>query len=235
MTAKRSFFTRVLRFVLALTCAFLLLSVGSVLALRWIDPPTTAFMIDDRIGAWLDAEPNYRLRHDWVDWAQIAPSMKLAVVASEDQKFATHHGFDFDSINDALEDRESGKRVRGASTISQQVAKNLFLWPGKNWIRKGLEAWFTVLIEACWSKQRILEVHLNIAQFGRHLFGVGAAAGNFFRKPAAKLTADEAALLAAVLPNPIRLKADRPSKYVRSRQQWIVSQMGQLGPLKLGS
>jgi monofunctional biosynthetic peptidoglycan transglycosylase len=233
MTAKRSFFGSLLRFVFASILAFLLVSVGSVLALRWIDPPTTAFMIGDRIGAWLDDEPNYRLRHNWVDWPNIAAPLKLAVVSSEDQTFATHHGFDFKSINDALDDRESGRRVRGASTISQQVAKNLFLWPGKNWVRKGLEAWFTVLIEALWPKQRILEVHLNVAQFGRHLFGVGAAATTFFHKPASKLTADDAALLAAVLPNPVRLRADKPSRYVRNRQQWIMSQMRQLGELKL--
>jgi monofunctional glycosyltransferase len=233
MAAKRSFFSRILRFIVASITAFIVFSIVVVLALRWIDPPITAFMIGDRVQAWLDDEPNYRLRHDWVEWSQISAQMRLAVVASEDQTFATHHGFDFKSINEALEDRESGKRVRGASTISQQVAKNLFLWSGKNFIRKGLEAWFTVLIEAMWSKQRILEVHLNVAQFGRHLFGVAGAAGTYFHKPAAKLTADEAALLAAVLPNPIRLKADKPSRYVRSRQEWIKNQMEQLGTLKL--
>jgi len=230
---QRSFFSRFLRFVLASILAFAILSAGLVLVLRWIDPPTTAFMLSDRIGAWLDDETNYRLRHDWVAWPKISKPMKMAVVASEDQTFPTHHGFDFKSINEALEERESGKRVRGASTISQQVAKNLFLWPGKHWIRKGLEAWFTVLIEALWSKQRILEVHLNVAQFGRHLYGVGAAATTFFHKPAARLNTDEAALLAAVLPNPVRLRADKPSRYVRSRQDWIETQMRRLGELKL--
>jgi monofunctional biosynthetic peptidoglycan transglycosylase len=155
--------------------------------------------------------------------------MKVAVIASEDQTFPSHHGFDLKSINNALEERESGKRVRGASTISQQVAKNLFLWPGKSWIRKGLEAWFTVLIETLWPKHRILEVHLNVAELGRGIYGVGAAAKIYFHKPASRLNANEAALLAAVLPNPIRLKAAAPSPYVRSRQAWILGQMRGLG------
>ena len=234
MTGKnRSLLSRIFRFLLGFIAACLVLSVAAVLMLRWIDPPTTAFMLRDRIGAWQAGDTDYRLRHDWVAGSKIPVAMKMAVIAAEDQTFPTHHGFDMKSINDALEERESGRRVRGASTISQQVAKNLFLWPGKSWIRKGLEVWFTVLIEAMWSKQRILEVHLNVAEFGRGIYGVGAASTAFFKKPATRLNAGEAALLAAVLPSPLRLHADRPSRYVRSRQQWIMNQMGHMGGLKL--
>ena len=232
---KRSLAVRTLRLLLALVVIGLILSVGAVVVLRWVNPPTTAFMLGDRIEAWRDGDAKYRLRHEWVAWPRIPAAMRLAVVAAEDQTFPTHHGFDLKSINDALEDRESGRRVRGASTISQQVAKNLFLWPGKNWIRKGLEAWFTVLIEALWTKQRILEVHLNVAEFGHGIYGIGAAATIFFHKPATRLNASEAALLAAVLPNPARLHVEKPSRYVRSRQQWILTQMGRMGGLKLSS
>lgn len=155
--------------------------------------------------------------------------MRIAVVASEDQKFPAHWGFDFAQIGDALDDREHGRRIRGASTISQQVAKNLFLWPGQSWVRKGIEAYLTVLIEALWPKRRILEVYLNIAEFGHGIYGVEAASRTYFRKSAAQLNTYDAALLAAVLPNPARLKAAAPSFYVRSRQSAIVSQMQRLG------
>ncbi|WP_129775697.1 monofunctional biosynthetic peptidoglycan transglycosylase [Peristeroidobacter soli] len=211
------------RFLAWLLVLLLLLSVGPVVLLRWVDPPTSAFMLRE-------AGP---VRYRWVDWERISPHVKVAVIASEDQKFPEHHGFDFDSINDALEDRERGRRVRGASTLSQQVAKNLFLWPGQNWIRKGLEAYFTVLIETLWPKKRILEVYVNIAEFGSGVFGVGAASEVFFRKPAARLSAPDAALLAAVLPNPKRMKVGAPSVYVRSRQLWILGQMRGLGGVSL--
>ncbi len=155
--------------------------------------------------------------------------MPLAVIASEDQRFADHHGFDLDSIQDAVEDHERGRRLRGASTISQQVAKNVFLWPGRSFVRKGLEAYFTVLIEALWPKRRILEVYLNVAEFGDGLFGVEAASQRYFKKPASRLSLEEAAVLAAVLPNPHRLRAGRPSAYVEERRDWILRQMDQLG------
>ncbi len=226
---NRSFTSRLLRTALILFLAFIVLSVVIVLAFRWIDPPTTAFILEDRVSAWREDKAGYQVRQEWVGWSAIAASVKVAVIASEDQTFPSHHGFDLKSINSAIEERERGRRVRGASTISQQVAKNLFLWPGKNLIRKGLEAWFTVLLEALWPKHRILEVHLNIAEFGRGVYGVGAAAKIYFRKPAARLNASEAALLAAVLPNPIRLKVAAPSPYVRSRQAWILGQMRGLG------
>ena len=222
MTAA-TFFRRVLRLFSWALALFLVLSVGSVLAFRWIDPPTSAFML---------REPN-PVRYRWVDWANTSPHVKVAVIAAEDQNFPAHYGFDLKSINDALADRERGRRVRGASTISQQVAKNLFLWPGQTWARKGLEAYFTLLIETLWPKQRILEVYLNIAEFGRGVYGVGAASDVYFHKPAARLSPYDGALLAAVLPSPKRMRVNAPSNYVRSRQQWILGQMRGLGGTNL--
>lgn len=224
----RSLPVRLLQYLLWAIAGWLLLTSSLVLALRWIDPPVTAFMlIDARAGA--KAAKPYRIRHHWVDGNHISAHAKVAVIAAEDQQFPNHFGFDLKSINEALEDRQSGRRVRGASTITQQVAKNLFLWPGQSWVRKGLEAYFSVLIELLWSKERILTVYLNIAEFGRGVFGVGAASEVFFKKPPARLTASQAALLAAVLPSPKRMRADSPSRYVRSRQQWIQGQMRGLG------
>jgi monofunctional biosynthetic peptidoglycan transglycosylase len=219
------------RFVFRLIASLLILTAGSVLLLRWLDPPTSAFMIREQLMAIESGKRGPQQR--WVDWPHISPQAKVAVIAAEDQKFPTHHGFDLDSINDALEDRERGRRVRGASTISQQVAKNLFLWPGQSWIRKGLEAYFTVLIETLWPKRRILEVYLNIAEFGRGVFGVGAASEVYFGKRASQLDASDAALLAAVLPSPKRMRVTSPSPYVRSRQQWIQGQMVGLGGVGL--
>jgi monofunctional biosynthetic peptidoglycan transglycosylase len=212
---------RILRFVLWSVTLFVILSVGAVVAFRWIDPPTSAFMLRERI-----ATP---IRQSWVDWADMSPHVKVAVIASEDQNFPAHYGFDLKAIDDALADRGRGRRVRGASTISQQVAKNLFLWPGRSWLRKGLEAYFTVLIETLWPKQRILEVYLNVAEFGRGVFGVGAAADVYFHKRASRLNQYDAALLAAVLPSPKRMRVNAPSSYVRARQQWILGQMRGLG------
>ncbi len=204
-------------------------TVLAVVALRWIDPPVTAFMIQGRVAALFEAPPGYDFEYDWRDWDRISRYAALAVIASEDQTFPGHSGFDFKQIDKALADRERGRRVRGASTITQQVAKNLFLWPGQSWFRKGLEAGITVLIETFWSKRRILEVYLNVAEFGRGAYGVQAASQRFFRKDAARLTKAEAALLAAVLPAPSRFKADAPSRYLRQRQAWIQRQMTALG------
>jgi monofunctional biosynthetic peptidoglycan transglycosylase len=220
---------RLLRGLLYAAALWLILSIGAVIALRWINPLSTAFILRDRFIAWHQDESSYRYRRNWVALQRISPSMRLAVIASEDQKFATHRGFDFQSIGDALDDRERGRRTRGASTLTQQVAKNLFLWPGQSWVRKGVEAYFTVLIETFWSKERILEMYLNIAELGRGVYGVEAAGRLYFKKSAAQLNSYDAALLAAVLPNPRRLKAAAPSVYVRSRQRWIVDQMRGLG------
>jgi len=208
----------------------LVLSALSVLLLRFVNPWTTAFMVDARVNSWFDDDPRpWRLQHAWRDYGQISAQLPLAVVASEDQRFPEHLGFDLQQIKKAMDEAQRGRRARGASTISQQVAKNLFLWNGRSWVRKGLEAWFTVLIETLWPKKRILEVYLNSAQFGYGVYGAEAAAQAFFRKPAARLTRDEAARLAAVLPNPVRMRADRPSRYVQRRQGEIARQMAALG------
>jgi len=175
-------------------------------------------MVEARIAAWQGHERGYHTDFRWVSLEQISAHAAIAVIASEDQQFPFHTGFDFNSIREAVRASERGKRLRGASTISQQVAKNLFLWPGHSFIRKGLEAYFTVLIETLWPKERILEVYLNIAQFGDGIYGVQAAAQRFWHKPASRLSSAEAASLAAVLPNPLRLHAERPSRYVIERQ-----------------
>jgi len=207
----------------------LLASSGAVLLLRWLDPPFSAYMAETTLSAWFAHDPTYQYRHHWTDLSRISPNLPLAVVASEDQKFPDHWGFDVEAIEKAYEMNLHSHRVHGASTISQQVAKNLFLWSGRSYFRKGLEAYFTVLIEACWPKRRILEMYLNIAEFGYGTYGAEAAATRFFHKPAAQLTRGDAALLAAVLPNPQRLLVTAPSLYVQQRRTWILDQMQSLG------
>ena len=213
---------RFFSFVWKAAAALILLSAGLVLLLRWVDPPTSAFMLRQRMSG---IPVDYR----WVAMERISPSAALAVIASEDQRFFDHWGLDLKAIADAVEENRRRKRPRGASTISQQVAKNLFLWPGRSYLRKTCEVYFTLIMEACWTKRRILEVYLNIAEMGRGVFGVEAATQRFFHKPAARLSAGESAALAAVLPNPKRLHADRPSDYVRNRTWQILQQMNGLG------
>ena len=229
---RRAWAARLRRTSLALGLICLVVPLLVVLSLRWIPPPTTAFMMQSvqaRAGASGAAATGYR----WTAWEDIAPYAALAVIAAEDQRFPDHHGFDVDAIRAALEEARQGERLRGASTISQQTVKNLFLWPGRSMVRKGLEAWLTVLVELCWNKQRILEVYLNVAEFGDGLFGITAASERFFGKRPADLRPDEAARLAAVLPNPAWLRADRPSPYVRARESRILEQMDALGGLAL--
>lgn len=198
-----------------------LLSWLFVLPFRWIDPPTTAFMLQDNSG-------RVPVAHEWLDWNYLIGPAPIAVVASEDQKFAQHYGFDLKSIQSSVERFNQGEPLRGASTISQQVAKNLYLWPGRSFVRKSMEAYLTVLIEATWSKRRILEVYLNIAEFGPGIYGVSAASELYFGKTPGDLSDADAAMLAAVLPNPNRLRVDQPSDYVRERQRWILQQMRRL-------
>lgn len=207
--------------------AWIVLTAVPVLLMRWWHPFSSAFMLSAKLAH--ASEKDYTTRYTWVDLEDISPNAALAVIASEDQQFPFHAGFDLESIREAVRQNQHRKRPRGASTISQQVAKNLFLWNGGGYVRKALEAWFTVLIELLWPKERILEVYLNVAQLGRGIFGVEAASRTFYRKPASRLTRPEAATLAAVLPNPIRLRADRPSAYVISRRDWIERQMRGLG------
>ncbi len=205
-------------------------SLAAVLCLRWLPPPTSAFMIERQLGNFFSGRRAPALHYRWLPWEALPKSMALAVIAAEDQKFPHHLGFDIDSILKAAETNTT-ERVRGASTISQQVAKNLFLWPGRSYLRKGLEAYFTLLIEWCWPKQRILEVYLNIAEFGDGIYGVAAASELLFNKHPAQLSIYDASLLAAVLPNPKRLRPLPPSRYVNDRAIWIRRQVAQLGGL----
>ncbi len=204
-------------------------SVAAVLVLRWIDPPISAFMAETSLSAWIARDHSYVFRHQWVDLTRISPNLALAVVASEDQKFPDHWGFDVEAIEKAYSLNQHSHRVHGASTISQQVAKNLFLWSGRSYVRKAIEAYFTVLIEAAWPKRRILEVYLNIAEFGYGTYGAEAAAERSFHKSAARLTRSDAAVMAAVLPNPQHLLISAPSAYVERRRAWILDQMQALG------
>jgi len=204
-------------------------SVASVLVMRWVRPVTTAFMVEARLQALFTGDHEYSTDYRWVPYREISPQLPIAVVAAEDQKFPIHAGFDFDAIADAIEDQADGGPSRGASTISQQVAKNLFLWPGRSWVRKGVEAYFTVLLETLWPKRRILEVYLNTAEFGKGVFGVGAAAERFFDESPSRLDREQAARLAAVLPAPRKLHADRPSDYVRARTEKIALEAARLG------
>jgi len=211
------------------SAGFVLASILLVVPLRWINPPTTSFMVQHGVAAWHDGRKRPYLYHEWVDWSAIAPVLPLAVVAAEDQRFPRHWGFDFTEIGNAIDDYDRTGHLRGASTISQQVAKNLFLWSGRSLFRKGLEAWFTALIELTWSKRRTLEVYLNVAQFSPDTFGIGAASWRYFYRPPAAVNAREAALMAAVLPDPDRYRLDAPSRHVRRRAAWIALQMRRLG------
>jgi monofunctional biosynthetic peptidoglycan transglycosylase len=197
-------------------------TIAMTLLFRWVAPPTSAFMLQQRLSG-------TRVDYRWVPLDRISPHAALAVIASEDQNFFDHWGLDVKAIADAIRDNRARSRPRGASTISQQVAKNLFLWPGRSYVRKGVEVYFTLLMEISWSKRRILEVYLNIAEMGTGVFGVEAAGRRFFHKPASRLNRREAATLAAVLPSPRRMRADRPSDYVKRRTWQIIEQMHALG------
>jgi len=230
VSKRRSPLALVKRVLLRLVLFFVVLWGGGIALFSVLPVPFSAVMVERQLGAWLTGNFSYVAHSDWTSMDEISPWMGLAVIAAEDQKFPEHWGFDVAAIEKALAHNERNEtRVRGASTLSQQTAKNLFLWDGRSWLRKGLEAGLTVGIETVWSKKRILTVYLNIAEFGEGVFGVEAAAQRYFNKPASRLTMSEAALLAAVLPNPIRFKANAPSGYVRSRQAWILRQMRQLG------
>ena len=203
--------------------------VAGILLFSFLPVPFSAVMVERQVSAWLTGDFGYVAHSDWVPMSEISSPMALAVMAAEDQKFPEHWGFDVDAIQSVLDSDKDGGKMRGASTLSQQTAKNLFLWDGRSWIRKGLEAGLTVGIETVWTKRRILTVYLNIVEFGDGVFGVEQAAQHFFHKPASRLTASQAALLAAVLPNPHLFKVNAPSAYVIRRQQWILRQMSQLG------
>jgi len=220
---------RVWRWLLVLPLLFMLATTLQVLVLRFVDPPFSAFMLARQLRAVGEGDWHFRVAHDWRDLDDIAAHLPVALVAAEDQNFAAHHGFDFKAIERARENNARGRKTRGASTISQQLAKNLFLWSGRSWVRKGVEAWYTLLIETLWPKRRILEVYANVAEFGDGIYGAQAAARSFFRKDAAHLSPTESARLAAVLPNPKRYNAARPGPYVQRRTRSIERQMRYIG------
>ena len=232
--AKRKFrFKQIIKklpgILLRVFLGFIFFSVLIVLLLKWLNPITSSIMIQRKIEAIVTFKERQMIAYQWFSYDDISKQMALAVVAAEDQNFPDHFGFDFEQIEKAIEQSNRGRKLRGASTITQQVAKNLFLWEGRSFIRKGFEAYFTVLIELLWSKERILELYLNIIETGDMIFGVGAASEIYFKKPPGKLTRSQAALLAATIPNPKRFSAKRPSGYVLSRQSWILGQMSSLG------
>lgn len=217
------------RFILKLFLWFFIFSIGSTIVLRWLPVPVTPFMLMQCVNQVIDEKREVKLKKDWISLDEISPNLQLAVVCSEDQNFLEHFGFDLDAIEKAVEHNKTHKKKRGASTISQQTAKNVFLYDGRNWVRKGLEVYFTFLIELFWSKERIMEVYLNVIEFGDGVYGAEAASQQFFKTPAKKLSRQQAALLAAVLPAPRRFSAKTPSGYVRKRQTWILGQMENWG------
>lgn len=218
--------------LLYLLLTFMASSIVLVTLLRWLPPPTSAFMLYRHAQDLAEGRLFKSIRYHWVSSKKISPHAYSAVIAAEDQRFFEHSGFDLHSIQSSINVYMDGGRLRGASTISQQVAKNLFLMPSKNFLRKGLEVWFTLLIEGLWSKERILLVYLNIAEFGDHLFGIEAASQRYFGVSAKQLSRSQAAMLAATLPNPLRFRATQPSRYLFRRQLWILRQMQNLGSRK---
>jgi monofunctional biosynthetic peptidoglycan transglycosylase len=226
---KRSRIGRALRLVGYIILAWIAVTWLAVLIVRFVPPVTSAVMLERRISAWWHNDKHYQQHYHWVPWRAMSKQVPLAMVAGEDQRFPFLHGFDFHAIHTALQDARHGDRLRGASTITQQTAKNLFLWDGRSWVRKALEAYFTVLIDITWPKQRVLEVYANIAELGTGVYGVGAASRIYFHTDAGHVSRHQAALMAAVLPNPRHLHAANPSAYVRQRAAWIERQMRQLG------
>ncbi len=225
-SSRKPWVARVLGWLWRALLVFVIGSVALTVLYKFVPVPLTWTMIDRKLHT---TSEDTDLHYDWTPYEAVAPDMALAVVAAEDQRFPAHFGFDYKAMNNALKNNWRGRRIKGASTISQQVAKNVFLWQGRSYFRKGLEAWFTVLIEVIWGKKRILEVYLNVAETGPMTFGVEAAAQRYYGKSAAQLTRTEAARIAAVLPNPNRFLIARPSGYVRRRTAFITRQMRGLG------
>lgn len=220
---------RLFKFLFKTLLWFLLLTVLWVIAYTFVPVPYTPLMA---IRSFQAESDQFETKHDWVPLSEISVNLQKAVIAAEDQQFISHDGFDYKAIEKAYAANRKGKRLRGGSTISQQTAKNVFLWPERSWLRKGLEAYFTVLIEFFWSKERILEVYLNSIEMGDGVYGAAAAANHWFGKSAANLTAYEAAAIAAILPNPRNYKAAPASTYIQQRKNWIVKQMNNYGVLR---
>lgn len=209
-------------------------SIVIVVVFKWVPVPITPLMVIRS----LENSPKNEVKgwkHDWVSIDNISKNLQLAVICSEDQNFLNHNGFDMKAIEKAIEHNKKARRIRGASSISQQTAKNVFLWPQRSWFRKGLETYFTFLIELIWSKERIMEVYLNSIEMGNGIYGAEAASQYWFKKPAVKLSRHEAAAIAAILPNPRVFRANPASNYIQSRKEWIVRQMGYFGPLDYNS
>ena len=219
---------KVLQWILKVMIGLILFSFLLVLLFKWVPVPATPLMAIRAV-----QYPEEEIRHDWVPIEQISNNLQMAVIASEDQNFTTHQGFDLKAIRKAIEENKTRKKDRGASTISQQTAKNLFLWPDSSWLRKGLEVYFTFLIELLWSKERILEVYLNSIEMGKGIYGAEAASRAWFSKSAEDLSPYEAAAIAAILPNPRQYSANPPGPYIAQRKAWIVRQMRNLGTLYL--
>jgi monofunctional glycosyltransferase len=213
---------------------FFLLSIGFTILYRFVPVPITPLMVIRLFEQAFDENKEVRLKKDWVPFSEISKNAPQAVYASEDQKFLDHKGFDFEAMEKAWENNKKGKRVKGASTITQQTVKNVFLWPGRSYLRKGLEAYFTVLVELIWSKERIMEVYLNVIEMGDGIYGIEAASQTYYKKPAAKLNRNQAAMIAAVLPNPRRWNPTKPTPYIIGRQAWILRQMNNLAPIGFG-
>lgn len=209
---------------------FFAISIGLVIVFKWVPIPVTPLMVIRTVEQKIDGK-DIVWKHDWESIDHISKNLQLAVICSEDQNFLNHHGFDMKAIEKALEYNKKGKRTRGASTISQQTAKNVFLWPQRSWLRKGLEAYFTFLIELIWSKERIMEVYLNSIEMGNGIYGAEAAAQHWFKRPAANLRQQEAAAIAAILPSPLRYRANPATNYIQGRKNWITRQMRFFGPL----
>lgn len=229
-------FAIVWKYIKRIVLIFFISSISVTILYRFINPPVTFLMILRVFEQWGNGK-EAKMTKKWKDLDEISPSLATAVVASEDQLFLEHWGFDFKSIEKAYENNQKKKRrtIRGASTISQQVAKNVFLWPGRSWIRKGLEVYFTVLIEVLWDKERIMEVYLNVVEMGDGIYGAEAASRKYFKRSAHKLSRNQSALIAAILPNPLTYSATTPSPYIKKRQQWILRNMDYIGELNFGN
>lgn len=219
---------RIFRFIFKILLGLFLFSIFIVVVYKWVPVPFTPLMAIRYF-----ENPGEDIQHDWEPIENISRHLQLAVIASEDQNFINHSGFDFEAIQKAMDDNRSGRKIRGASTISQQTSKNVFLWPGRTWFRKGVEAYFTFLIEMLWSKERILEVYLNSIEMGKGVYGAQAAAQFWFHKNASQLSAYEAAAIAAVLPNPRQYRANPASSFIQRRKNWIVGQMQNYGKYSL--
>lgn len=222
---------KLFRFIFKLILWCFALSIFMVVLYKWIPVPVTPLMVIRSVEQIQDGK-DIVWKHDWVPIKEIPKSLQLAVICSEDQNFLRHNGFDMKAIEKAMEHNKKGKKVRGASTISQQTAKNVFLWPQRSWFRKGLEAYFTFLIELVWSKERIMEVYLNSIEMGNGIYGAEAASQYWFKKSAVKLLHSESAAIAAILPKPLSYKAKPPTSYIQSRIAWILKQMSYHGKLE---